>query len=550
MDNTYFNRAIPEPKTCPADIFVNQLGYKINEEKRAVMPFPCEDFTICDKDGTEVYKGEVKHFGYDENSGDDVYIADFSSFCEKGEYTVKCGDKKSLSFTIGDNLYDTALDDTLKAFYYLRCGCELKKEHAGVYTHPICHNSLATVWSEPDKKYEVSGGWHDAGDYGRYVTAGAVAVAHLLHSFMLFPKAYEGQNLNIPESGNGIPDILNECKYELLWFLKMQREDGGVWHKCTTKHHAPFIMPEDDKAELFLFDVSSMAVADFAAVCALASRVYKPYDEQFADVLYKAALKGYGWLEKNPDFIGFKNPEGNNTGSYGEWNDRDNRYWAAAELYAVTGEKKYHEDFIKYSGEINRTDLGYGSVGGLGSLSYMLCDRKKDDYLSGLIKKDFAERAEQLKGYSDSCGYGVAMHEHHYCWGSNMNVMKNAMTFIVADILNETKLYGDYVTAQLDYLLGKNALGISYISGCGEYSVNNLHLRPAFADGIEKCMPGFVSGGANCHPNDPDAAELIDDGTPPMKCFADSTGCYSLNEVTIYWNSPTVFTLAWFKGKK
>ncbi|MBP3921484.1 MAG: glycoside hydrolase family 9 protein [Ruminiclostridium sp.] len=550
MDNTYFDRARPEVTTYPADIFINQLGYRVNEEKRAVMPFPCDSFSICDKSGNEVYKGEVKHSGYDENSGDDVYTADFSEFSEKGEYIVKCGNKKSLSFTIDDNIYDKALDDTMKAFYYLRCGCELKKEHAGEYTHPVCHDSLATVWSEPDKKYEVSGGWHDAGDYGRYVTAGAVAVAHLLHSFMMFPKAYEGQKLNIPESDNEMPDVLNECKYELLWFLKMQREDGGVWHKCTTKLHAPFIMPECDKAELFLFDVSSMSTADFAAVCALASRVYKPYDESFSDKLYKAAEKSYSWLIENPDFIGFKNPEGNNTGSYGEWNDRDNRYWAAAELYALTGEQKYHEDFIKYAGEINRTDLGYGSVGGIGSLSYMLCDREKNKYFSELIKKDFKEVAERFKEFSDTCGYGVAMHEQQYCWGSNMNVMKNAMTFIIADHLNETDIYGKYAARQLHYLFGLNALGYSYVSGSGEFSVNELHLRPAFADGIDKCMPGFVSGGPNRFPGDPDAKILIEPGTKPMKSFADDMGCYSLNEVTIYWNSPTVFTLAWVKNTK
>ena len=544
---SYFNNPFRKV-THMKEIFINQAGYLTKGTKRATIPFPCDSFSICDKKGNIVYSGNTTHYGFDKASGDNVYIADFSDFCEQGEYTVKAGDKSSCGFTVCDNVYNDVFTDTLRAFYYLRCGCELCSEHAGEYVHPICHNSLASVWSQPDKKYEVSGGWHDAGDYGRYVTAGAVAVAHLLHSFMLFPKAYEEQNLNIPESGNGMPDILNECKYELLWLLKMQKEDGGVWHKCTTQHHAPFIMPQDDNAELFLFDVSSMAVADFAAVCALAARVYKPYDSDFADVLCKAATKSYGWLTENPDFVPFKNPEGNNTGSYGEWNDRDNRYWAACEMYALTGETKYQDSLIEYGQDIPLCDFGYGSVGGIGSLSYLLCNREKDNYLSDRIKKDFAEIAKMLKSSADNCGYGVAMNEHQYNWGSNMNVMKNAMTFIIADIVNGTKLYTDYAMAQLDYLLGRNAVGISYISGIGEYSVNNLHLRPAFADGIDKCMPGFVSGGANRNPGDPDAAELIDKGTPPMKCFADSTGCYSLNEVTIYWNSPTVFTIAWVKS--
>lgn len=549
MDNTYFDRAIPEIRTYPADIFVNQLGYKTSEEKRAVMPFSCDSFTICDKNGKEVYKGKVTHFGYDENSGDDTYIADFSDFCEKGEYIIKSGDKKSVGFTIGDNVYDRALDDTMKAFYYLRCGCELKKEHAGEYIHPPCHTSIATAWSDNKYKKDVSGGWHDAGDYGRYVTAGAVAVAHLLYSFIMFPKAYEGQNLNIPESGNGLPDILNECKYELLWLLKMQKEDGGVWHKCTTRLHAPFIMPEEDTSELFLFDVSSMAVADFVAVCALASRVYKPYDKDFSDTLYNASLKSYDWLMKNPWFIGFKNPEGCNTGSYGEGGDTDNRFWANCELYALTGEKKYHDMLLRFSEATPLCELGYGSVGGFGSLAYMLCDMEKSEELQQIIKNSFSMKAKLLKELSDSCGYGVSMYEGHYCWGSNMNVMKNAMIYIVTDILNGTDIYKKYAARQLHYLFGLNALGYSYVSGSGEFSVNELHLRPAFADGIDKCMPGFVSGGPNRFPGDPDAKVLIAPGTKPMKSFVDDMGCYSLNEVTIYWNSPTVFTIAWFRDK-
>ncbi len=547
MDNTYFDRARPEIKTYPADIFVNQLGYKANEEKRAVMPFPCDSFSICDKNGKEVYKGEVKHFGYDEHSGDDTYIADFSDFCEKGEYIVKSGDKKSVCFTISDNIYDKAFDDTMKAFYYLRCGCKLKKEHAGEYTHPHCHTSIASAWSDRTYKKDVSGGWHDAGDYGRYVTAGACAVAHLLYSFIMFPNAYKNQNLNIPESGNDMPDILNECKYELLWFLKMQREDGGVWHKCTTKLHAPFIMPEDDKDELFLFDVSSMATADFVAICALASRVYKPYDEQFADTLYNASLKSYQWLIDNPWFIGFKNPEGNNTGSYGEGGDIDNRFWANCELYALTGEKKYHDMILRFSEGTPLCELGYGSVGGFGSLAYMLCGKEKNKELQEIIKNSFSLKAKLLKELSDSCGYGVSMYEGQYCWGSNMNVMKNAMVFIITDRLNGTDIYKKYAARQLHYLFGLNALGYSYVSDSGEFSVNELHLRPAFADGIDKCMPGFVSGGPNRFPGDEDARILIAPGTKPMKSFVDDMGCYSLNEVTIYWNSPTVFTLAWIK---
>ena len=549
MSNIRSDNRMSEIKTCPAEIFINQLGYKPRGEKRAVMPFPCEAFSLCDKNGNTVYEGKATHFGYDESSGDDVYIADFSDFCEAGEYTVKSGERKSLCFRIDEGIYDKALHDISKAFYFLRCGCDLREEYGGAYIHPKCHTSLAHAQNDREYAKDVSGGWHDAGDYGRYVTSGAITVAQLLYAFIMFPESFKGQNLNIPESNNGIPDILNECKYELSWLLKMQREDGGVWHKCTTLTHAPFIMPQDDNNELLLFNVSSSATADFAAVCALASRVFEDYDGQFADTLLFAALKSYEWLRLNPELIGFENPEGCNTGIYGERSDTDNRFWASCEIYALTGDKKYHQDLLDLSQNIPFCEFGHSDVGGFGALSYILCNREKDDYLLSRIKNDFTLTAGFLAERSDSCGYGVAMFDGQYCWGSNLIVMKNAMIYIVADYLSGENKYEKYAARQLNYLFGVNALGYSYVSGHGDFAVKNLHLRTTIADGIEDCFPGLVSGGPNASHSDYVAKTLLSPDEKPMKCFIDSIECYSLNEVAIYWNSSAIFVLAWHKDK-
>ena len=154
--------------------------------------------------------------------------------------------------------------------------------------HDICHTAEAKIYNG-EGTVDVTGGWHDAGDYGRYITAGACACAQLLYAYKLFPKAFDGLDLNIPESGSGVPDILSECRYELEWMLKMQREDGAVYHKVTTMRHAPFIMPEDDKEQLFVFPISSMATADLCAVCALAAGIFRPFDKAFSGRLAKAA---------------------------------------------------------------------------------------------------------------------------------------------------------------------------------------------------------------------------------------------------------------------
>ena len=554
MDKTFFGIRRHEKSAdlkAPFNILVNQLGYLPRLKKRAVITEPCDSFCVKDNSGRVVFEGVPTHFGFDKSSGDDVYIADFSPLCADGEYRVYANGKSSPAFNISACVYKNALDDTLKALYFLRCGCELDKKHAGEYTHPACHLSKAVVWSEKDgknaKQYDVSGGWHDAGDYGRYVTAAACTVAHLLYAYIMFPDVYKAQNINIPESGSGMPDILCECRYELLWLLKMQREDGGVWHKVTTAKHAAFVMPQEDLGQLYLFDVSSSATADFAAVCALAARVYSS-DKDFSERLTAAALKADKWLRENPDFIGFKNPEGCNTGSYGEHNDTDNRFWANAELYALTGDESYHNALKITADSVPLAELGYACVSGLGTLAYLLCCQNTDSALSDKMKNAFYENALSYKQTSDSCGYFVALEEYQYCWGCNMNVGKSAMTFIISDYLSGKGEYGDYAAAQLDYLLGVNATGYSYITGCGEHSANYPHLRPAHADKIEKCMPGFVVGGANPHPCEPEARTRLPKGTPPMKCYIDEMPFYSLNEVAIYWNSPVIFVLGYLNG--
>ncbi len=548
MNRKYFDRDISKLTSSPFGIFVDQAGYTPDSIKTAVMPFECSEFTVIDEDEKTVFSGKTKLFGYDESSGDTVYSADLSQLTAKGTYRVCADGRTSARFTISDDVYNKVLHDTSKAFYFLRCGCGLDEKYAGAYHHLPCHCDPAVLWEDKSTFIDVKGGWHDAGDYGRYVTAGACACAHLLYAYKLFPKVFDRLKLNIPEKG--MPDILSEIKYELEWLIKMQRSDGGVYHKVTTMLHAPFVMPEDDKEQLIIFPVSSMATADFAAAAALAGSIYKNFDTDFADRLINAAEKSVTWLDSNPDFIGFENPEGCNTGGYYEKDDYSNRYWAYAEMYSLTGERKYHDKMkALMSKGFPLTELGYWEIGGLGSLAYILTDRPKDEQLYKQITDAFSGHGEHLKGLSDRCGYGTAMSKEYYGWGSNMLVMKNAMIFAINDLICGDKESKKYARRQLDYLLGTNALGISYVTGTGEYRTNNPHLRPAFADGIDECIPGMVAGGPNGRPADPYAEEVIPKDTPPMKCYADDAASYSLNEITIYWNSPAVFVIAYLSDK-
>lgn len=553
MSSVFFDGKTGTSDVSPK-IFVDQAGYLPGSRKTAVIPFPADVFSIIDENGEKHFEGAVSDYGSDACSGDDVYIADFSSFRRSGSYRISSGGVLSALFRIGHGVYNKLFRDTAKAFYYFRCGCALDEKYAGEFVHDACHTAEAKIYGG-EGTVDVSGGWHDAGDYGRYITAGACACAQLLYAYKLFPKAFDGLDLNIPESGSGVPDILSECRYELEWMLKMQRGDGAVYHKVTTMRHAPFIMPEDDKEQLFVFPVSSMATADLCAVCALAAGIYRSFDKAFSDRLTKAAELSYKWLKENPGLVAFSNPKDCDTGLYAESSDVDNRYWAAAEMFVLTGDKRYSADFVKlynegfYHDDYVRVALGYSVIGGLGSLAYILCDREGVEHsITSALKDQFAREAYWLRNKSKASGYGASMEDWDYYWGSNMVLMQHAMKFILAAKFTGNDEFYGYIEEQLHVLLGRNPLGISYVTGTGEYRCCNPHYRPSAADGIEESIPGLVIGGPNRNRNDPVAANVIPEGTPPMKCFADNRDCYSLNEVTIYWNSPVVFVLAFLTG--
>lgn len=539
-------------------IYVNQVGYPVKGAKIAVSTAPCNFQIIRSIDQISVFDGVATEAGFDASSGDCIWHIDFSDLEIPGSYYILgANQEKSPVFTIGLHVYAPLKQDLLKAFYFQRCGCALIKEHAGIYTHAACHTSPAVFLEDyinhtaNPETFDMTGGWHDAGDFGRYTTAGAVAAAHLLYAYELFPESFRDL-VNIPESGNGIPDILNECLYELKWLLKMQAPDGGVYHKLTAFCHAGFIMPEDDHDRFLIYPVSSMAVGDFAAVMALASRIYKPFLPDFAAEALSSARKAFDWLLTHP-YQGFRNPEGSNTGEYDDECDLDERMWAAAEL--LRSDEEGNPSYLKTLKElvfsdINKTDFGWTDVSGFTLLSVLFDpERRAGADIEKELHTSLFTEADRLLGLSDKSGYLLAMKPEDFCWGSNMVVCNRSMLLITAALLSDgdkAKAYRQAAMEHLHYLLGRNALSISYVTGYGENAFKNPHNRPTFADGIELPMKGWVSGGPNKAPCDPKANELIPAGTPPMKCYVDDVESYSTNEITIYWNSPAVFMTACF----
>ncbi len=531
-------------------IAVNQVGYESKGIKHATI-VASQHYQLFRTDGTLVREGDTDALRPDENSGESAALIDFSDVSEPGEYYFREDNgEESCRFKIAPNikeLYDPLLTDALRMLYFQRCGMELEEKYAGKFKHKACHCQDAYYLGDPEHKRKLIGGWHDAGDYGRYSTAASVALAHMFYSYLLNPDIYKKLDMNIPESGNGTPDILNECRYELDWLLQMQDADGGVHHKATSKTFLGFLMPEEDLLEIIITPVSSLATADFAAVTALASRVWNDIDPDYAEKCRKAALLAGEWLEKNPSML-FENPREVTTGTYEDLCDADERFWAAIELYQITKDEKYI-GIVRQIMElrINTTALGWADVGGFATLSLLISAPESfDPLLLGRLRGSWIDEAERLLAIAEGNDYEITMHPYNFIWGSNMIVLCNAMNLCVAHKISGNTKYLEAARRQLDYILGRNAVNTSYVTGYGERAFRNPHNRPTIADGIDDPIPGFVSGGPNAFANDTVANPEKMKGAAPMKWFADAGLSYCTNEITIYWNSPLIFILGYF----
>lgn len=533
-------------------IMLNQVGYNPTQKKCAVVQWPGR-YQVKNEAGDVVLNIGTKAAIQDPLCRETFYTIDFSKLEKPGVYQIvyEYGDT-SCHFTVGEDIYKDVHNAMIKALYFQRCGCALEEKYAGKFKHAACHMDMVSLWEDKEKKFECLGGWHDAGDYGRYISPAAVTIAHLVYAYEKYPAAFSDE-LNIPESGNGVADVLNECRYELEWMLKMQLEDGGVYHKLTSQYHVAFIMPQEDLDPFYAYAVSSMATGDFCACMALCARVYRGVDAAFADKLEAAAKKAWSWLEKNQEPVFFRNPEGSNTGDYSDYSDKDERLWAAVEMFYLAAEKGENTDtYLQNAKELLNqtilTDFGWKDVAGFASLAVLKDDKKlMGEEIYTICKDAVIKEADRLLGLCKENAFAIGMNDQDFCWGSNMVITNRGILWCLAYEVTEDEKYLEPIQTHIDYLLGKNITGYSFVTGFGERAFKFPHSRPMDADGIEEPIPGWVSGGPNGQPCDPDALAVIPEGSAPMKCYADVVGSYSTNEMTIYWNSSAVYVTAFLR---
>jgi endoglucanase len=546
---------------------LDQVGYLPRETKIAMVSGAGEAAFEVRRAGSDAValRGRLGPAAADADSGDTVRAADFTSLAEPGEYVLAIdGAPATPAFRIGEDVFARAFYLATRSFYGQRCGTavDLGREFPG-YAHPACH---VDGTPNPDAAFHASsgragrraaaGGWHDAGDYGKYVVNSGISTGELLWAYEWYADRIGGVRLDVPESGDGVPDLLDEALWNVEWMLAMQDDDGGVWHKLTSERFGSFVMPDkDDGGPRYVIGTGAApfkgtcATADLAAVAAIAGRVYAPFDRAFAEKSLAAARRAFAWARLNPA-IAFRNPAGVMTGEYGDAQCGDEVLWAAAELFRTTGEAAYGEYFVaNYASGgpvVSATEYpqDWRNVKNMALWAYALAPQPSVNAAARqVIRTDTLAAADAIVARTQQNGYRVSLRPEQYIWGSNGGVANYGVLLLAAEAFSPEPRYLQAALDNLHYLLGRNTHGVSFLTGVGSRPVRHIHHRPSGADANAEPWPGLLSGGPNRNDRDGSSLDALP-STPPARRFVDEQASYASNENAINWNAALVFLLA------
>ncbi|NCD15437.1 MAG: endoglucanase, partial [Bacteroidia bacterium] len=395
-----------------------------------------------------------------------------------------------------------------------------------------CHleDGYLDYLGEKGVQRDGTGGWHDAGDHGKYIVNAGITMGILSMAWEQFQPQIEKIDLQLPETAPGLPPYLQELKWEMDWVLKMQYADGSgrVSHKLTRTNFSGFIMPQDDKEKRYFTEWSSAATASFAAMTAQAARIFAPYDQAYADRLLAAARLSYDYLQKHPEEKPFIQGDFQ-TGGY-QTTDPDDRLWAAAELWQTTGEEAYLRDFEQRAAAINYRvdeDWDWGNVANLGMFTYLLSEREgKDKAAEKRIRENALKAADNMVTRARNDAYGRSL--VRYYWGCNGSLARQTLNLYVAERLRPENSYRETALTQIAHLFGRNYYNRSYVTGLGINPPKHPHDRRSGADTVEAPWPGYLVGGGHS------ATDWVDEEES-----------YSHNEIAINWQASLLFALAW-----
>lgn len=546
-------------QTTTADIRLNQIGfYPDMPKKAAVVNSPSDDFYVITSDLQDtVFTGTLGVAKTWAEAQETARLADFTDLDTPGEYVIGIPDLGiSYSFAIDAHVHQDVTTAALKAYYYNRASTSLKPVHADRWARPaghpddevLVHPSAASDGRPAGTVISAPRGWYDAGDYNKYIVNSGISTGTMLMLYEHYPEYFGALETNIPESGDDVPDLLDEILWNVRWMLDMQDPgDGGVYNKLTAANFAGAVMPHQATAQRYVVQKGTAATLDFAAVMALGARIYDDYESAFpglADSMLTAAERAFEWALVNPEMPydqGAMNEEFDpdiSTGGYGDSNFLDEFRWAAVELFITTGNSDYVRMYPpSLAGALSAP--GWPSVG---SLAFISLAHHREDIAGVIDTADVNDRLTTLgNAYLNlkrESPFDIVMgNSGDFNWGSNSLAGNQSVMLLQAYRVTNDERYLEAALSNLDYLLGRNATGYSFVTGNGDRTPMNIHHRQSEADSITDPVPGFLAGGPNSGRQD----GCNYPSTVPAKSYVDDWCSYASNEITINWNAPLLY---------
>jgi endoglucanase len=503
-----------------ARVRINQVGYVVDGPKAAtVLTDDREPLPFVVRSGERVvWRGT--------SSRGPSPVVEFSGCRETGTVVIEAGGFASHPFPITARPYAGLLGDALRFFYAQRSGIAIDDAVLPGYGRPAGHLGDADV-----DGLDLSGGWYDAGDHGKYVTSGALPASMLLAAHERYP------GLPLPPG----PSVLDEARWQVDWLVRMQvppdRPHAGLaYHRLHDEIWTPLPMwPHLDRARRVVHPPSTTAAFQLAAAAAHAAR--------FVPAYLPAARRAWRAALREPALLAPDDAGAHGGGPYPDADPSDDAYWAATELFLTTGEAEFRDAVLR--SRRHRSPLGAVEWDDL--TAYARIELALATDLPG-IRDSVVDRADELLAIERTQPYGQPYApDDGWDWGSVGRILGLLLIVAAAHRLTGAARFRDGLLGGLDYVFGRNPVGLSYVTGWGTETARRQRSRH-FAHALDPSFPpaprGSVVGGPNSKdypgwPRDPRFA-----GLPDELCYVDAPDSETTNDVCIRWNAPLVLLAA------
>ncbi|MGR5319869.1 glycoside hydrolase family 9 protein [Vibrio sp. DNB22_19_1] len=580
----------------------NQVGFLPKADKFIFVASESTEplrWTLKNAQGISIDLGQTTPFGLNTASGENLHRIDLSHYTtqQKG-LTITVDDETGFPFDIRNDIYHSLKHDAFSYFYQNRSGIEIKPQYvqrddlarpAG-HTKDIvtCYDkqdAWGNDWPGCDFSIDVTGGWYDAGDHGKYTVNSGITTWTLLN---LYERGtwVEGAALpfsdgsaKIPEPQDGVNALLSEARWNIEFMLAMQIPQGKMvyapigdqsdgkklqlskvdgshlaFHKIADEVWTGMpLPPHKDTQKRYVGQPSTAATLNLAAIGAQCSRIWKNIDASFSKQCLTAAENAWKAANRLPEIYAYDNFTG--SGPYDDLSLSDDFYWAATELFIATGNPNY-KAFLEASPHYLETPKGNQATDGdifwqytapLGTISLAVVPHTLGEGVTLKARQAIIHTANQYVGQMKNEGYHIPYSVKSYPWGSNSNLVNRSIFLIYANDFSQDIRYLKSVANAMDYVLGANPMNISYVTGYGTRAAQNPHHRfwaKAVDENSPAPAPGALIGGPNSiNFSDPIAAGMKGNCIG-QTCYKDNINAWSLNEITINWNAPLVWVSA------